>query len=144
MSNQNPNRISREGLHMSVALLMSKRSQCPRKQVGCVAVKDNRIIASSYNGVLPNTSPEFGIDDEGNSRTVHAEANLIAFCAKEGIPLKGSTLYLTLSPCFKCAELIIQSGIKEVRYYNEYRCRDGIKLLEAHNIKVFHYNAVSI
>ncbi len=137
------NRISRNELFMEIALLMSKRSACPRKQVGCVAIKDKRVIASSYNGVLPGVDPSEGIDDDDNSKTVHAEANLIAYCAREGIALKGCTLYLTLSPCEKCAELIIQSRVKEVVFKELYRCTDGIALLTQHNIKAYKYGEIS-
>ena len=119
--NQELTRISREQLYMDIALLISKRSTCTRRQVGAIAVKDNRTIASGYNGVLPGWDPSTGLDEEGNSKTVHAEANLIAYSAKQGIALEGSTIYLTLSPCEKCAELLIQSGIKEVVFLEQYR-----------------------
>jgi len=129
-------RISRHEYFIESAKLTAKRSTCPKKQVGAVLVKEGRIIAMGYNGVLPGTKHEEGIDELGITHTVHAEANLIAFCAKEGISTNGCTLYTTLSPCIKCAELIIQSGIKNIFYIESYRVVDGLDLLSKHNVKV--------
>lgn len=124
-------RITRESYFMEVAKLTSLRSTCPKKSVGAVLVKDKRIIAIGYNGVLPKEKHENGMDEQGNTHTVHAEVNIIAFCAKQGIPTDGTVLYTTLSPCIKCAELIIQSGIQHVVYHEEYRDYNGVeKLLE--------------
>lgn len=129
-------RITREQMFIEIGQVVSKRSTCSRKKVGCVLVLDNRVIAIGYNGVLPNTPEEKGLDEEGNSHTVHAEANVIAFCAKNGIPTNGCKMYVTLQPCEKCAELIIQAGVIEVNYLEEYRCSKGLQLLIDNNIKV--------
>ena len=129
-------RISRENMFIEIAQVVSKRSTCLRKQVGCVLVKDNRVISIGYNGVLPHTDPSEGLDENGNSHTVHAEANLIAFCAKNGIPTNNSILFVTLSPCEKCAELIVQSGIKLVYFVEKYRDDTGLKLLIKNKIQV--------
>lgn len=123
-------RISREYLFIQSAILASQRSTCSRRQVGCVLVKDKRIIAMGYNGVLPGVDPKEGLDEEGNSKTVHAETNVIAYCAKQGIATDGCSMYITLSPCIKCAEIIIQAGIKEVFYLEGYRNSEGLELLD--------------
>jgi len=70
---------------------------------------------------------------------VHAEANAIAFAAKKGIPVENCKLFVTLSPCMNCANLIIQSGIKEVFYSEEYRDTSGIEYLKENGIKVEQY-----
>lgn len=127
-------RINRKEYFIEIAKLTSKRSICPRKKVGAVLVKGNRIIATGYNGVLPKEDHLKAQNPDGSSATIHAEANLIAFCAKEGIPTNGTTLYTTLSPCQKCAELIIQAGIKEVNYLEEYRDLTGIETLIKNDI----------
>lgn len=124
-----------------IALIVSKRSSCLKKQVGALLLRDNRIIAIGYNGVLPHQNPDNGFNNiTGETNTVHAEANIIAFCAKEGIRINGCTLWVTLSPCEKCAELIIQAGIKNVVFMEHYRDYTGIQKLEDNGIKVEHYN----
>lgn len=136
-------RISRATLYMEIAKLMAKRATCGRGQVGAVLVKDYRVIASGYNGP-PQGQPHCsdGVCDLSKPCThaVHAEANLIAFCAKFGIPVNGSTLVLTTVPCRKCAELIIQAGIKAVVYDSEYRSEEGFELLKSAGITIIQYN----
>jgi len=67
---------------------------------------------------------------------MHAEANAIAFAAKKGLSTEGSTMYVTLSPCLNCANLIIQAGIKEVVYSEGYRDTSGIDHLEKNGVHV--------
>lgn len=67
---------------------------------------------------------------------LHAEANAITKVAKSTNSSDGSTMYVTLSPCLECAKLIIQAGIKRVVYFEEYRDRSGIELLEKAGIEV--------
>ena len=120
--------------------VVSKRSTCPKKQVGSLLVKDGRTIAISYNGVLPGEDAINGYNKEtGETSTVHAEANLISFCAKEGISTKGCTIWVSLSPCIKCAELIIQAGIEEVIYLEEYRDISSLNLLASQGIIIKIY-----
>lgn len=135
MTDRKVSRIKREELFLGTALLFSKRSTCIKKKVGCVFVQDKRIVCTGYNGVLPNEDPETGIDNDGITHTVHAEMNAIAYAAKKGIRLEGAQVYLTLSPCEKCAETMIQAGIIEVYYIEQYRCTRGIELLNRHNVK---------
>lgn len=130
-------RITRTQLYVDMIKLVAKRSQCTRRHVGAILVKDNRIIAMGYNGVLPGADPATGIDEKGNSHTVHAEINIIAFCAKNGIPTENTEMWLTLSPCEKCAETIIQAGIRAVYFLEHYRDDKGIKLLNKY-IHVSH------
>ena len=136
------NRIKRIDLYMGIAKLFSQRSTCLRGQVGVIAVKDNRVIASGYNG-SPVGFAHCNDDNCNISKpcenSIHAEANLIAFSARVGISLEGSILYCTHQPCIKCAQLIIQAGIKEVIFENEYRDNSGLKLLKEGLIKVLKY-----
>jgi len=71
-----------------------------------------------------------------NEFVLHAEQNIIAYCAKNGIAMKDTILYVTLSPCKTCAKLIIQSGIKRVVYKDEYRDVSGIEFLSKNGIIV--------
>lgn len=133
------NRLTREGLFIQMASLMALRGTCGRLQVGAIATNENRVIATGYNGPLKDehhcTSLVCDINTECK-RAIHAEANLIAFCAKTGIALEGCTIFCTHQPCQKCAELIIASGIIEVNYLNSYRLTEGLELLLKHNLIV--------
>lgn len=116
---------------MEIAEKLATRSTCDRANVGAVIVNDdNRIVSTGYNGSLPGNSH---CNDEGHVlrdghciATVHAEINAITYCAKEGIKLKGTTIYVTHFPCINCAKSIISSGIKKVYYKNAYRMDDYV------------------
>lgn len=139
-------RISRKQLICSIAKLMALRGSCSRNQVGCVAVKDGRIIATGYNGapryvqhckhdLIKENDPKYGIY-LGCQVAVHAEANMISFAARHGIQLEGCDLYCTHSPCIKCAQLIINAGFRQVFYMEEYRIKDGVDLLRSVKIGI--------
>jgi dCMP deaminase len=68
----------------------------------------------------------------------HAEANLISFCAKNGIPTNGCDMHITLSPCVNCAKLMLNAGIVRVFYKEAYRLDDGIVFLKNHGIEVIN------
>lgn len=74
-----------------------------------------------------------------NPNVVHAEKNLIAFCAKNGIPTDGCTVYVTLSPCTECSQLMAQAGIKAVVYNEAYRDLAGVELCESVGMDVRKY-----
>jgi len=131
-------RIGKHEVYIRVAKVFSQRGTCGRLQVGAIAVRDGRIIASSYNGPPPNSThcTVFKCDlKKSCTRAIHAEANLIAWAAREGIKIFGATLYITHSPCIKCAELILQAGIKEVYYQTQFRETTGLILLTTNGIK---------
>lgn len=137
---ENRERITRNQLFAGMVKLVSQRSTCPKKQVGSVLIKDGRVIAISYNGVLPGEDPMVGYNEEtGETATVHAEANLIAFCAKNGISTDECELWVTMTPCVKCAELIIQAGIQRVVCLEAYRDPKGAEKLVNHAIQVDYY-----
>lgn len=124
-------RITRSDLYMSIAMLIANRSICERGQVGVIAVKDKRIIATGYNGPISN-SIECPRDCNllvNCEHSIHAEANLIAFCAKHGISLTGSSIYCTHSPCKNCGRLLIQSGVKNVYYCKPHKDTDWNNLI---------------
>jgi dCMP deaminase len=132
-------RPSREQTFMEVARVFARRSTCRRGQVGAVLVRDRRIIATGYNGapsgarnclelgcLVPEENPDLGCQ-----RSIHAEANIIAYTARHQGGALGSTLYSTASPCLKCAQLIAAAGIEKVIYENPYRITDGMELLDS-------------
>ena len=114
------NRISWDKYFSEFALLTSKRSPCHRLQVGCILIKDNHIIATGYNGFLPNAPHESIVIDNHEQATVHAEQNCIADCAKRGVSLEDSKIYITHYPCVNCFRSIAACGIKEIIYLDDY------------------------
>lgn len=132
-------RFSRDELLGNIAKLVARRSTCLRSSVGAVLAREGRIISMGYNGApsgMPHCEPETCGPDEGCERTVHAEANAIAFAAKTGIETDGSTLYTTHSPCNDCAKLLINAGIKRVIYWEKYRDPAPVNLLMASGVDV--------
>jgi dCMP deaminase len=103
-----------------LALLTSKRSTCPRLSVGCILVKDNRIISQGYNGYLSGLPHTPIIRENHNIGTIHAEQNSIIDCAKRGVSCNNSIAYITHYPCLNCFKTLAASGIKQINYINNY------------------------
>ena len=120
-----------------IVLLTKTRSPCHRLQVGCLLVKDNRIISQGYNGFLPGAPHESIVVNNHEQATVHAEQNAIADCAKRGVSCLGTTAYITHYPCINCFKIMASSGIKNIKYLEDYR-NDVIvkKLSEKTNIEI--------
>lgn len=153
---QTPSRVSRRELFLQIAELFGQRSTCPRAQVGAVAVQNGRIVATGYNGApagMPHctdvgcklTKEILSFDGQGNIpidqehciRAVHAESNLIAWAAREGIKLLGADIYLTHTPCYTCSKLLVNCGVKSVTHARTYGHDTGLELLRSSNILVF-------
>lgn len=116
--------ISWDEYFMGVASLAAKRSKDPNTQVGaCIVSNDNKILSIGYNGMpLGCNDDEFSWDrdvtvDNKYFYIVHSELN--AILNYRGGSLEGSKIYVTLFPCNECAKAIIQSGIKEVIYWQD-------------------------
>ena len=99
MTNQRP---SWQEYFKTITEYTAKRSPCERLQVGCLLVKDNRIISQGYNGFLPGAPHESKVVDDHEQATVHAEQNAITDCAKRGASLSGAKIYVTHYPCINC------------------------------------------
>ena len=108
-----------------IVQVTAKRSPCERLQVGCLLVKDNRIVSQGYNGFLPGCEHKSIIRDGHEQATVHAEQNAIVDCAKRGVSCEGCTAYITHYPCIICCRLLLAAGIKKIKYINNYR-NDGL------------------
>lgn len=104
-----------------IVQVTAKRSTCHRLQVGCVLVKNNRIIAQGYNGFLPGCPHISKVRDGHEQATIHAEQNAITDCAKRGVSTDGSTAYITHYPCINCMKLLCAAGITHINYINDYR-----------------------
>jgi dCMP deaminase len=122
---------------LEIAKLISYHSKAKNNKVGCVLVKDNKIISIGYNGTPHGFSNICEINGVTKKEVLHAESNCISKCAKSTESSYNSILYVTLSPCIECAKLIIQSGIKEVYFFEQYRDDAGLKLLKKANIKYY-------
>jgi len=142
-------RITRSEMFVEILEVVKKRSTCSRAKVSALVVRENRIISMGYGG-SPSGLPhcldvgcEIG-ETGGCIRTIHAEANAIAFAARNGISIEGADLWCSMSPCLDCAKLIINSGIKRVYFLEKYRKADGIRLLVSAGIKVYQYSPDSV
>lgn len=125
-----------------MAEAVSQASYAEKLKVGAIIVKDGNVIAFGYNGT-PAGFDNRCEDSENVTKpeVLHAESNAIAKCAKGTVSSDGSVLYTTTAPCFDCAKLIIQAGIKKVFYRHLYRNNNGLELLTKAGIehdKVFH------
>jgi len=125
--------LSMDMIYLRMAKTWGENSYSKRMQVGCLMVKDKSIISDGYNG-SPSGFPNVCEDESMVTLpyVLHAEANAITKLAKSTQSSEGATLYVTLSPCFECSKLIIQSGIKRLVFSDLYRKTDSIPfLLEA-------------
>lgn len=143
-----------DDIYMELAVKIAHRSHCIKRHVGAVLAKDTRIISVGYNGPPAGTHncdeefPDTGCatDSKGScSLAIHAEQNAILYATKNNARVKGSTLYVTLSPCLACARIIYTMGINKVVYLNsyaEYKGMDideGIDFLERFGVKTEKY-----
>ena len=142
-------RISREQMFMDIAEIVAKRSACLRNNVGAVVVNEyNNIVAIGYNGPaagVPQCTNE--ICHAGCDIAIHAEDNAIRRMPQysEYYDFQGNIhleheykLFCTVSPCLRCAELIVnRKDIKEVYYRYPYRDESGILYLLSYGIKVY-------
>ena len=123
--------------YLKMARIWAENSYCKRRQVGALIVKDQMIISDGYNGTPAGF--ENVCEDENNQTkpyVLHAEANAITKVAASNNNSKGSTIYITSSPCIECAKLIIQSGVKRVVFSEKYHSEEGVGLLKRADIKV--------
>lgn len=131
---------------MQLATTEADRSFDWWRQVGAVIVHNNTILGINHNRHLPT---DYHLAQNGDPRSnfnageridlstvLHAEAGLIAQCAKDGIALNGSSIFVTTFPCPNCARLIVGSGIRRVYYTKGYSLLDAEQLFSAHNIEM--------
>ena len=117
---------------MSMAELAATRSTCIRRKVGAVLVKNRRIISTGYNGApaghqhcqdIGCIREQLNVPSGENHelcRGVHAEQNAIIQAALHGISTISATLYCTSKPCSICAKMIVNAGILNVVYRDDY------------------------
>jgi len=124
---------------MGFAHSIARRSYDPRYQVGAVIVTDEntQVLAVGYNGNYSGGPNEVESAEPGNSGMIHAEINALLKCDYNNRGKK--IMYITLSPCKMCAKAIINGGVKEVVFDEEYRDLSGIELLRSAGVSVRRY-----
>ena len=111
-----------------IVQVTSTRSPCERLKVGCLLVKDNRIISQGYNGFLPGCPHTSIVRDNHEQATLHAEQNALMDCAKRGVSCKDATAYVTHYPCIICTRLLLAGEIGEIKYINDYKNDDLVDI----------------
>lgn len=143
------NRPSWDEYFMKIVELVGSRSTCDRGRPGCIIVKDHRILATGYAGSpvgMPHCDEaghemQKAIGDDGTVsehcvRTLHAEVNAVCQAAKNGISIDGATLYIKFTPCYTCAKMLINVGIKRIVAQVKYHAGDkSIKLFKNAKVK---------
>lgn len=135
-----PNQKQLDKTFIDIADSISKLSNCRSFNVGCVIVKDGRMLTSGYNGTpagFMNCSDKFEAKpmhfgppqpwckreehhEFSENFEIHGELNAILYAARHGICIEGSTLYCTLQPCRNCLKNLCQSGIVRIVYRDPY------------------------
>jgi dCMP deaminase len=137
---------------MNIAKVVASRSNCIKRKVAAIIVKDKRVISTGYNGTPRgakncneggcarcNSMAQSGTALE-ECLCSHGEENAITQAAYHGTSLKGATLYTTLSPCLLCTKMIINSGILEVVYNREYALNErALALLKECGVAIRQY-----
>jgi dCMP deaminase len=140
---------------MKTAYTFAECSHAVRLKVGCVIVKDGRIISIGYNGTPSGWDNECErrsfFDSNGKQllkavlvtrdEVLHAETNAIAKLARCHESGEGATLVTTHAPCLHCAKLIYQSGIDTVIFAEEYRSLEGVAFLSRCNVVVEQFKS---
>jgi len=120
-----------DSFYLNICSLIAQQSYAEDRKVGAIIVKDDNIIAFSYNGTARGTD-----NDTQSNPVLHAEAQAIAKVARSNLSTQGSTLYCTLSPCIDCSKLIYACGIVRVVYQSEYKCLKGVEYLRKNSVLV--------
>lgn len=116
--------LTHDKVFMAIARGVAEDSPDIRTKVGCVITQDNVMICSGYNSIAGDISMR---DSNGDSvpEVLHAETNTLGTMLKYGIASLGATMYVTREPCFHCAKLIYQAGIKRVVFKDYHSCPLG-------------------
>src|SRR5215467_338751 len=134
---------------MNIAKVVASRSNCMKRKVAAIIVRDKRVVSTGYNGTPRGTRncneggcPRCNAFVEGGTRLdeclcSHGEENAITQAAYHGVVLKGGTIYTTFSPCLICTKMIINAGLAEVVYNAEYPLgQTSLDLLGEAGVKV--------
>lgn len=133
---------------MRIAYMVATRSTCLRRQVGCVLVKDKRILATGYNGAPAGVAHcldvgcmrmKLGIPSGQRldiCRAIHAEQNVIVQAAVHGVAIYGADIYCTTHPCSQCSKMLINCGVKTIYYCDSYPDELSRSMLEEAGVRM--------
>ena len=96
---------------------VARKAKDPSRKTGAIAVRDQAVLMTGFCGFPRKVNDRIEARyarEVKNLYTVHAEANIVAMAAREGVSLKGATIYSNLHPCITCANMIIQAGFVRV------------------------------
>ncbi len=140
----------------NLALFISHWSKDPSTQVGCIAVKDRRVIATGYNGFpigISDNKADYEDREIKLKKTIHAEKNMIYNACRHGQSLEGSTVYIAgLPTCDECWKGLVQVGVArvvmpEVETAKEEwieGCKKAVEYMEEAGLEVYQYNPYKI
>lgn len=151
-------RPSKDEYYVILAKVASIRSTCLSRKVGCVIVKDDSPVSFGFNG--PARKMEHCEDVGGCKRrkmadyqsgkylelcpASHAEQNAVAFAARHGVSLEGSTAYVNTFPCKDCMNSLINAGITRIVYDADYDAKLSDEIAKTVGIKVEKYQGRDI
>ena len=136
---------------MTITRQVAERSTCLRAKVGAVITRDRSILATGYNGapsgmphcldvgclVYESQTPAGDIE-ENCFRTIHAEMNAIAQAARNGTSIEGADFYVTHSPCIHCFKVLVNTGIRTIRFAKPYKLETVEELRRNSGVELIH------
>lgn len=116
------------------------------RQVGAaMRLADGRVMSAS-NEHKPHPISAYAVGDPRSnffkgvhlelSTATHAEAQLIATAAREGMATAGAAMYVTDFPCPPCAKLIAGAGVAKLMFRTGYAVLDGRDVLESAGVEL--------
>lgn len=141
-------RVSWTEYFMDITKLVARRSTCIRRAVGAVVVKDQRILATGYNGApmgISHCDVTGCLREKLNvpsgqrhelCRGIHAEQNAIIQAALHGVSIKDAILFCTNQPCSICTKMIINAGISTIYYEEGYADELSLEMLQEANVEI--------
>lgn len=136
-------RPSWDDYFMEIAQVVAKRSTCLSRHVGCLLVRERRILTTGYNGPPQGLShcedlggclrAQMGIprgQRQEVCRALHAEQNAVIQAAVHGVPLQGEvTCYNTTLPCVTCSKILINANVRRIVYRDAYPDELALQML---------------
>jgi dCMP deaminase len=121
---------------MLLAEQAAKRSTCSRLHVGSVIMLNEQVVSTGYNGAPKGMSHCVHTTDTPCEISVHAEVNALLHDSSAWDYGMNKVMYVTHSPCYGCAKLILNTDVWRVVYGEDYGSGSGLTLLEKGDVEV--------